>query len=124
MTDQKKDRASFSLDDDLSSFTTKPISNNNVDQKAVEKAAKDQGFISRTAVTKKSKRRTPYTEQNNFKSREGMKDLFLEFCEEEGVFWQEGLEQAMCMLIQKKGSKELAKRINGYVQENGISLEE
>ncbi len=84
-------------------------------QKAMEEEGEKLGFVSRQSRKRPVRKRSPYTVQNNFKTRVGMKELLQEVSDRLETYDQETLELAMLALIEKEKLNDLLKKYNELV---------
>ena len=111
-------RAGFSLDEDIpiDKIFTPKRSTNTVSKAAIEKAAEQSGFVSREPIKRRGRRRTPYTIQNNFKTRKGMKELFQDLSERLDQYDQATFEMALLALIEKEGFDDLKQQYENLIK--------
>lgn len=92
------------------------------DTLAARKASEDAGFTSREPSTpiqkRKRRRRSPYTEQANFKVRLGFKDLFQSAADELELTDAETLEKAFQALLEKEQMTEQSKLFKKLLKDN------
>lgn len=79
-------------------------------------ASEKAGFPSRQPRTKRVRPKSPYTIQNNLKTREGVKELFQEIGARLGIFDQETFERALIALVEKEGMGDLEKEFKELIK--------
>lgn len=111
-----KDRPAFNLDIDEEDIDISQLSNTRkskpqpkpkTDDSVLKKTAEASGFVSRQP---RSRKRSTFTEQMNFKCRPGMKELIQGVGEALDVRDYDTLERAVLALIEKEKLSEQAKR--------------
>jgi len=121
-----KERAVLALDDDLDEvdelglgdFATQapPRPKPTVNPKVIRDVAEQSGFVSRQPQKmKRSRRRSPYTIQTNFKTRPGMKDLIQQISERLDTYDQETLELAIGCLLEKNDMQDLLQQYRSII---------
>ena len=112
-----QERAGLGLDDDqidleeLAGASQQPQQDKEALKKALDKAGEQTGFVSREAVKKKPRKRSPYIVQKNTKMRVGMPELLAKITEAIGSGSdQETLEKALLALVEKEKKADLKKK--------------
>ena len=103
-----KERAGFSLDDDLDiGSVLTPTPKKKVNPDIIKEVAEKSGFTSRQPRPKRGIPKSPFTVQNNLKSRPRIKDLFQEVGCRLKVYDHTTFERAILALIEKEGMTDL-----------------
>ena len=83
---------------------------------AILDSSEKAGFPSRQARAKRIRPKSPYTVQNNLKTRVGVKELLQEIGARLEVFDQSTFEKALIALVEKEGMKDLEKELKELIK--------
>ena len=79
-------------------------------------ASEKAGFPGRQVRAKRVRPKSPYTVQNNLKTRTGVKELFQEIGARLQIFDQATFERALIALVEKEGMKDLEKELKELIK--------